>query len=77
MLAAQWNAERNRPCDIPTHCMAGKLYVPCSGTTKTERDRSCDSSPDVHDGLCDACTLTGGITTEDEMFVLLGRYYVP
>ena len=28
------------------------------------------------DGLCDACTLFGGVTTEDEMFLLLGNYFV-
>jgi hypothetical protein len=27
--------------------------------------------------LCDACPLRGGVTTDDEMFVLLGIYYVP
>jgi len=26
--------------------------------------------------LCDACPLTGGVTTEDEMFVLLGLFYI-
>jgi hypothetical protein len=28
-------------------------------------------------GLCDACPLRGGVTTDDEMFVLLGAYYCP
>jgi hypothetical protein len=27
-------------------------------------------------GLCDACPVHGGITTEDEMFILLGNYFV-
>jgi hypothetical protein len=27
-------------------------------------------------GLCDACPLGGGVTTEEEMFILLGAYYV-
>jgi len=27
-------------------------------------------------GECDACPVLGGVTTEDEMFILLGRYYV-
>ncbi len=27
-------------------------------------------------GVCDACILRGGVTTEDEMFLLLGSYYV-
>ena len=25
--------------------------------------------------MCDACTLKGGVTTEDEMFIMLGSYY--
>lgn len=29
------------------------------------------------DGLCDACPLRGGVTTDDEMFVLLGSFYCP
>jgi hypothetical protein len=28
------------------------------------------------DGECDACTLKGGVTTEDEMFLKMGQYYV-
>ena len=27
-------------------------------------------------GSCDACTVRGGVTTEDEMFLMLGTYYV-
>jgi hypothetical protein len=27
-------------------------------------------------GVCDACPLSGGVTTEDEMFAILGAYYV-
>jgi hypothetical protein len=27
-------------------------------------------------GDCDACTLNGGFTSEDEMFILLGSYYI-
>jgi hypothetical protein len=36
----------------------------------------CDSQPGLGDGLCDACPVHGGVTTEDEMFILLGLYYV-
>jgi hypothetical protein len=28
------------------------------------------------EGLCDACPLVGGVTTDDEMFVAFGSYYV-
>lgn len=27
-------------------------------------------------GVCDACPLSGGITTDDEMFVIFGNYHV-
>src|SRR4029453_16577713 len=33
---------------------------------------ACDSSPGAGDGNCDACPVHGGVTTEDEMFILLG-----
>jgi hypothetical protein len=36
----------------------------------------CDSTPGAGDGVCDACPVQGGVTTEDEMFILLGAYYV-
>ncbi len=39
--------------------------------------RACDSRPGANDGICDACTLVGGVTTEDEMFIsALGRWYL-
>jgi hypothetical protein len=28
------------------------------------------------DGVCDACPLAGGITTEEEMFAILASYYL-
>ncbi|MEN8159375.1 MAG: PQQ-binding-like beta-propeller repeat protein [Myxococcota bacterium] len=50
------------------------------GPHKGERcggdDSLCDSSPGAGDGVCDACPLRGGVTTEDEMFILLGDYYI-
>jgi hypothetical protein len=65
------------PCRQPTHCTRGKVGEPCSGTGDEPRDRSCDSTDGAGDGFCDACPLIGGVTTEDEMFILLGEYYVP
>lgn len=41
----------------------------------TAFNAKCDSSPGAGDGVCDACQLRGGVTTEDEMFILLGSYY--
>jgi hypothetical protein len=65
------------PCAVPTHCVAGRLREPCSGRTETQRHAACDSSPGTGDGFCDACLLTGGVTTGDEMFVMLASYYRP
>lgn len=64
------------PCARPTNCTAGKVGAPCAGATDAARDASCNSAGQ-QDGKCDACTLTGGVTTEDEMFLLLGVYYLP
>jgi len=61
------------PCE-PTNCTAGRVREACEGTTAESRDRSCDSSHGAHDGSCDACTVHFGVSTEDEMFVLLGSY---
>ena len=39
----------------------------------------CESAPGLADGAghCNACEVLGGFTTEDEMFILLGGYFVP
>jgi len=60
------------PCN-PTHCTAGKLGAPCAGVGD---DVACDSAPGAGDGVCDACPITAGVTTQDEMFVLSGWSYV-
>jgi hypothetical protein len=57
----------------PAACVAGKIAAPCQGH---EDDRACDSVPGAMDGWCDACRITGGESTENEMFLLLGQYYV-
>ncbi len=51
-------------------CTTGKVGATC------RNDAACDSTPGAGDGACDACTLNGGTTTEDEMFILLGSYYI-
>jgi hypothetical protein len=60
------------PCGTDTvACLGGpRRGQPCGGD-----DRACDSRPGAHDGVCDACPLRGGVTTEDEMFLLLGSAY--
>lgn len=57
----------------PTHCWSGEIGKRCNGT---DDHATCDSSPGAGDGLCDACTVNGGVTTEDEMFLILGAYYM-
>ena len=64
------------PCQVPTGCTEGLVGAPCSGNGEAARNASCDSSPGASDGLCDACRLRGGVTTEDEMFIIMGAYYV-
>ena len=65
------------PCQTPTNCVKGIVGAPCKGATQKKLDESCDSSTGAGDGMCDACLLLGGVTTEDEMFLLLGQFYVP
>lgn len=65
------------PCGQPTHCAEGLAGQACSGRTQRSRDASCDTTEGAGDGMCDACPVEGGVTTEDEMFLLLGLYYMP
>ena len=59
------NAE---PCQ-PVACVAGKVGAPCGGV---DDNASCDSAPGAGDGWCDACAITSGISSDDEMFILIG-----
>ncbi len=61
------------PCtDLETRCIGGpKHNQSCYGN-----DAACESSPGAGDGDCDACPLRGGVTTEDEMFIFAGSYYL-
>jgi hypothetical protein len=54
----------------PTACVAGKIGASCS------KDSDCDSAENAGDGWCDACRITGGESTENEMFILIGQYFV-
>ncbi|MGB0589653.1 MAG: hypothetical protein ACPGU1_08250 [Myxococcota bacterium] len=57
----------------PIACVTGQVGAPCDGPAD---DASCDTSPGAGDGWCDACAITGGESTENEMFLVLGDYYV-
>ena len=50
---------------------------PNKGVLCNADDAFCDSSVGAGDGDCDACVLTGGVTTADEMFILIGSYFIP
>lgn len=58
----------------PVACVSGKIGARCNGAND---DRTCDSAPGANDGDCDACNITGGESTENEMFILIGAYYIP
>jgi hypothetical protein len=57
----------------PVACVAGKIGAACNGE---DDDAACDSFPGAGDGFCDACPITGGESTQNEMFVLFGAHYV-
>ncbi len=69
------NSTSPKGCN-PKACTEGLVGARCSGSTEADKNASCDSTPGAGDGFCDACTLTGGLTTEDEMFILMGAFYV-
>lgn len=53
----------------PTHCAEGRIAAPCGGR---DDHATCDTSPGAGDGMCDACPISPGVTTDDEMFILIG-----
>ena len=63
---------QNASLCVPTACTAGQVGSPCSGPTD---HASCDSVPGAGDGFCDACAITAGVSTQDEMFILTSRWY--
>ncbi|MBU6293443.1 MAG: hypothetical protein KJS91_02065, partial [Planctomycetes bacterium] len=56
----------------PRACVAGRVGAACDGA---DDDATCDSSPGAGDGDCDACAITAGESTENEMFILLGQFF--
>ena len=55
----------------PVACTAGKIGTPCAGA---DDDATCDATPGAGDGVCDACPITAGVTTENEMFIIIPFY---
>jgi hypothetical protein len=66
------SARRTLGACRPIACVAGKVGAACNGEND---DATCDSAPGAGDGDCDACRITGGESTENEMFILIGQYY--
>ncbi|MEO8603425.1 MAG: DUF4215 domain-containing protein [bacterium] len=55
-----------------TRCIGGPNHDQlCNGD-----DNVCASNAGAGDGDCDACPLTGGFRTQDEMFIMFGNYWV-
>ncbi len=64
----------------PIACVEGKIGAPCDDGVRgnlTGNDAACDTTPDAGDGWCDACKIHGGESTENEMFILTGSYFIP
>ena len=64
----------------PTQCVnEGAIGRQCNDRIDNQRgdDAACDTSPGAGDGVCDACRIMGGVTTENEMFGPDIGYFVP
>jgi cysteine-rich repeat protein len=53
----------------------GQPCVAAPNGTLNEADHALCGDPSLE--LCDACPIRGGVTTEDEMFILMGSYFIP
>ncbi len=69
---------------MPGSALEPALGGPCPFTRLAcldgpQRGQVCGiyDNPDGFCGLCDACPVHGGVTTHDEMFILLGNFYLP
>lgn len=54
----------------PVACAEGLIGRACNGAMDHS---TCDTSPGAGDGMCDACAITPGVTSDDEMFIVLGE----
>ena len=58
----------------PVACVnEGAVGRACNGEND---DATCDTTPGKGDGDCDACRITGGESTENEMFILIGQSFI-
>jgi hypothetical protein len=70
-LVTRLSEKPERSTCVPVACAEGRVGAPCAGA---EDNATCDTSPGAGNGMCDACPITGGVTSDDEMFVLSGSY---
>lgn len=64
-------------CGFPrAYCGCNTDQRVCLGGANEGTSCQGDDSVCVEGGLCDACPLLGGVTTDDEMFIPLGSYFV-
>ena len=73
-----WSVKRNS-LSVGTTCSSSErecIGGPQHSEVCNGDDSFCDSDPGAGDGVCDACPVRGGVTTEDEMFILLSNYYL-
>ena len=66
---------KRHPNNAGTSCPGRVCFAGPSKGASCTVDSQCDSSPGAGDGECNACTVLGGFTTMDEMFILTGNYY--
>jgi hypothetical protein len=64
--------QKSKLPDKSAGCREGQTF--CLGGAK--QGTQCAADSECGDGKCDACLVQGGVTTEDEMFILLGDFYV-
>jgi hypothetical protein len=66
-LVTRLSTMPDRTTCTPVACVRGKIGAPCNGASD---NAACDVSAGDGSGWCDACPVTGGQTTENEMFAL-------
>ena len=63
-------------CDFLGTCGCPEEQRVCLGGEKQGDPCGGDDAVCGAEGTCDACPLHGGVTTDDEMFIPLGSFYV-
>ena len=73
-LVTRLSTMPERTTCTPVACVAGQIGAACAGA---DDSGACDSSAGAGDGWCDACPITGGQTTENEMFIMIPMMVLP